>query len=91
MKQKKLKTLRISAVTADHDINIMLKKARRFLEKKHQVRIQITYKRRRMFHKAEDEGPAKMRELVSTLSDCGKPGKIKVQQGDVSVVLNPIS
>jgi len=68
--QPKQKEIRVSPVTGQHDIDVKLGQARKFLEHHDKVRICVRFRGRQMQH--IEEGKRILDTMVQTLSDVSK-------------------
>jgi len=65
-----LKEIRLKPETDPHDLDIKLKKARKFLEKGHKVQITVFFRGRQMLHR--DRGFEILKNIAETMEDCSK-------------------
>ena len=65
-----LKEIRLRPETEDHDLNIKLKKAKKFLEKGHKVQFSVFFRGRQMLH--QDRGYAMLDNIREALEDVAK-------------------
>jgi translation initiation factor IF-3 len=94
-KQKKghqkteVKGVRIGFRTSDHDIGIRMNQARKFLEKRHTVKVQMLFKGRELAY--IELGKGKLLEFVKALSDISKSdGGPKKHGHTLVMILTPL-
>jgi translation initiation factor IF-3 len=87
-KQASLKSLRFGIRISDHDLDIKINKARKFLSKNHPVKIILQFKGREGSH--ADLGLKKMRQFITELEDVSKPESEPKRQGNrILLTLKP--
>lgn len=75
--QSSLKEIRLKPETEKHDLDIKLRKARKFLEKGHKVQFTIFFKGRQMLH--QDQGYEildHIKEEMAEIAKVERPGKM---------------
>ena len=77
--QMKVKEIRVRPKTGDHDIQVKVDHARKFLERKDKVLITVMFKGRERAH--VDEGRRVIEGMIEQLADVGKADKPPMQQG----------
>jgi len=94
-KQKKghqkteVKGIRIGFRTSDHDIGIKMNQARKFLEKRHTVKVQMLFKGRELAYL--DLGKEKLLKFIKDLSDISKSdGSPKKHGHTLVMILTPL-
>lgn len=88
-RKSEVKGIRIGFRTSDHDISIRIDQARKFLEKKHTVRVQMIFKGREMAY--IEMGKEKILKFMNALSDVSKPdGGPKKQGYSLIMILTPL-
>lgn len=88
-KQSEMKGIRIGFRTSDHDIEIKKTQARKFLEKRHPVKIQMMFKGRELAY--VEMGKGKIKKFISDLSDVAKPdGEPKKHGHTMIAILTPL-
>lgn len=88
-KQTEVKGIRIGFRTSDHDIGIKLNQAKKFLEKRHSVKVQMLFKGREMAYM--NLGKEKMVKFIADLKDIAKfDGEPKRHGHTLIIVLNPL-
>jgi translation initiation factor IF-3 len=84
----KLKEIRVRPRTGEHDIEVKLNRARRFLEHKDKVQVSVMFRGRERAHM--EEGERIIRQMVEALGDCSKLEQPPTRQGwRISCVLAP--
>ncbi|MDH5596910.1 MAG: translation initiation factor IF-3 [Candidatus Peregrinibacteria bacterium] len=87
-KQTETKTIRLSIRTGIHDLEIKAKKAKKFLEDRHIVKVVVLFKGREMAH--GDLGFAKMDEFYKMLEDVAVIEQEPKRQGyQMTMIINP--
>ncbi|PIR43817.1 translation initiation factor IF-3 [candidate division WWE3 bacterium CG10_big_fil_rev_8_21_14_0_10_32_10] len=87
-KQQELKEFRLGISTGDHDINIRVERARKFLRRKDKVKFTLSYKGREIIHK--ELGFEKMKTVLESLADVGTPESYPKLNGKyLEVTLQP--
>lgn len=87
-KQAPLKNIRFGIRISDNDLQIKINRVRKFLEKKHPVKILLQFRGRESSH--ADLGLEKMKRFEDELSDIAKPeGSPKRQGNRVILMLRP--
>lgn len=87
-RQQKTKDLRLRPNTAEHDINVVLKKSRKFLTKGDKVSIQVRFKGREMHHK--ERGAELLMDIINKLKDISKvESPIKMEGYAMRLLLSP--
>lgn len=84
-KPKELKSLKISPLTALHDIEVQAKKATSFLTDGHRVRLICQFRARQLAH--PEVGKEKMDALLALLAEAGKPEAPARLEGRMMTVL----
>lgn len=87
VKTPKLKEIRLSVNIADHDLNIKVNQADKFLEKKHQVR--FTLKLVGRMRDREDLAKDVLEKATNLLTHCGTKTGISSKGSTLSCVCNP--
>ncbi|HMP02341.1 MAG TPA: translation initiation factor IF-3 [Gemmatales bacterium] len=77
--QQKRKEIRVSPVTGQHDLDVKINQARRFLEHHDKVFVAVRFRGRQMQH--IEEGQRIMREIVEKLADLSKVEKPPGMEG----------
>ena len=77
--QLKVKEIRVRPKTGDHDIEIKVKQARKFLEHKDKVLVNVLFRGREMAH--IEEGRRVMDEVLQALEDVAKVEKNPSMEG----------
>jgi translation initiation factor IF-3 len=86
----KVKEVQMGVKIMDHDFNVKLKQARRFLNDKNKVKVRIRFRGREMVHK--DKGYDLMDRLIEKTEDIGKvESKAKMEGHSMLMFLTPIS
>jgi len=83
----KLKSIRLSATIADHDLKTKAKQADKFLKKKHQVRFNVQLKGRLISR--PELAYEILDKIICTLEYCGTKTKYTFKGITVSCVCNP--
>lgn len=87
-KQAPLKSIRFGIRISENDLNIKIDKARKFLDKKHPVKILLQFKGRESSH--ADLGLEKMKKFENNLSEVSKAdGEPKRQGNRIILMLRP--
>jgi translation initiation factor IF-3 len=87
-KQNQLKEIRLSPRIEEHDYEVKLKHIQKFLEKKHKVKVRLSFKGRELAHK--DIGRSVMERVVKDTANIGKIEKpIKNVGRSMIVILGP--
>lgn len=84
-KQQEVKGIKISPRIAEHDINFLLKNARRFLEEGHKVKITCQFRAREVTH--PEIGRAKLERMAENLSDIGTVDRPPSLDGKLMVMV----
>lgn len=83
-----LKELRIRPKTSDHDIQTKIRQARKFLEKKDRVLINMMFKGRERAH--TEMGDNILQQIVAALEDIAKVEKDKIADDrKMGIILSP--
>ncbi len=83
-----MKALRLSPVTEEHDLQVKLKQARQFLERRDRVVFNMLFRGRQMLHR--DLGMELMNRICRELADAGKAeGMPKMEGRRLWVVFSP--
>ena len=69
-KKTEVKGIRLGVSIGDHDLEVKMKQARKFLEDKNMVKVVIIFKGRELMHK--DMAREKMMEFARSLEDVGE-------------------
>ena len=77
--QQKRKEIRVSPVTGEHDIQVKVNQARKFLEHHDKVLIKVRFRGREMQH--IEEGQRIIREMLEQLADLSKVEKAPAMEG----------
>lgn len=87
-KKAPLKSIRFGIRISEHDLEVKISQARKFLEKNHPVRVLLQFKGREAMH--ADLGMEKMKQIEEGLADISKPESPPKRQGNrVSMILRP--
>jgi translation initiation factor IF-3 len=90
LKKAELKQVRLSYRIGQHDLEIKIDNAKKFLNKGHKVQLDMILKRREKAH--TKEAIAKMNEFATMLADSGKiDGQIQVNGGRLAISLLPLA
>ena len=84
---KKLKEIKISPSTHEHDLAYRLKALREFLTKGHPVRFTVCFRGREMAH--PEIGQNLLNRVLEDIKDLGTPNKPAMNGRDLSVTVNP--
>lgn len=84
-KQQEVKGIKISPRIAEHDINFLLKNARRFLEEGHKVKITCQFKAREITH--PEIGRAKLDRMAEALGDIAVVERTPTLDGRLMVMV----
>ncbi len=90
-KQKKheVKGIRLSLRTGEHDIQTKVKKARKFLEDGHSLKVALIFKGRELSH--FDLAVDKMKVIIKELEDVAKVDQAPKKQGyNLFMILSPL-
>ena len=77
--QAKLKEIRVRPKTGEHDIDTKINQARRFLEHKDKVLVNVLFRGRELQH--IDEGRRIITAILEKLADCSKVEKAPSMEG----------
>jgi translation initiation factor IF-3 len=77
--QQKLKEIRVRPKTGDHDVETKIQQARKFLEHKDKVQLNVLFKGRELQH--IDEGRRIIVMMVEKLADLAKIEKVPSMEG----------
>lgn len=77
--QQKRKEIRVSPVTGDHDLQVKVAQARKFLEHHDKVLIKVRFRGREMQH--IEEGQRIIKEMLEKLADLSKVEKYPSMEG----------
>ena len=77
--QQKLKEIRVRPKTGEHDVDTKINQARKFLEHKDKVLVNVLFRGRELAH--IDEGRRVMNEVLHALEDVAKVEKIPSMEG----------
>src|SRR5260370_34628086 len=77
--QQKLKEIRVRPKTGEHDIDTKINQARRFLEHKDKVLVNVLFRGRELQH--IDEGRRIITAILEKLADCSKVEKAPSMEG----------
>lgn len=87
-KTAELKEIRLRPKTDTHDLEVKIKKIRKFLEKGHKVKITMMFRGREATYL--DKGKESMNKLVGDLSDISEPeDKMSYQFKRLSITIRP--
>ena len=83
-----MKEMRFRPNIAEHDLKVKLNKVKKFIEKKHRVKLTMFFKGREMAHK--DLGEEKMKKMVNELKDFGASinSPLKFKGNNATVILD---
>jgi translation initiation factor IF-3 len=84
-KQQEVKGIKISPRIAEHDINFLLKNARRFLTEGHKVKITCQFRAREVTH--PEIGRAKLDRMAADLNDIGTVDRPPSLDGKLMVMV----
>lgn len=88
-KQVEVKGIRLSLRTGEHDIDVKVKRARKFLAERHGIKVQLIFKGREITHL--DLAQAKMREFAQKLTDVARVEVAPKRQGNtLFMTLSPL-
>ncbi len=88
-KKHEVKGIRLSLRTDKHDIETKVKKARKFLEQGHSLKVALIFKGRELSH--FDLAVAKMEEVKKQLEDVAKVDQEPKKQGyNLFMILSPL-
>ncbi len=88
-KKREMKGVRLTLRTDVGDMEVKLKRARKFLEAGNSLKVQLMFKGREIVHR--DLGLAKMEEFKEKLSDIAKVDQEPKKQGyTMNMILSPI-
>ncbi len=83
-----LKTVRIRPSTDEHDFQVKLRNARRFLERKRKVRINMMFRGREIVH--QDLAREKLMRLAQELADVGEVERMPALEGrNMTMIIAP--
>jgi translation initiation factor IF-3 len=89
VKKHEVKGIRLSLRTGSHDIETKVKKARKFLEQGHSLKVALIFKGRELSH--FDLAVAKMEEVKKALEDVAKVDQQPKKQGyNLFMILSPL-
>ena len=77
--QQKLKEIRVRPKTGDHDVEVKINQARRFLEHKDKVLVNVLFRGRELQH--IDEGQRIIKSILEKLADVAKVEKAPSMEG----------
>lgn len=83
--QQKLKEIRVRPKTGDHDIDVKVVQARKFLEHNDKVQVNVLFRGRELQH--IEEGDRIMRGILEKLQDCCKVEMMPKMEGKRMVAL----
>lgn len=88
-KAAEMKGIRIGFRTSGHDIEIKMNQSRKFLEKRHSVKVQMLFKGRELAY--VEMGKTKLIKFTAELSDVSKSdGEPKRHGHTLVMILNPL-
>jgi len=88
-KAKDIKGVRLSIRTGQHDLDVKVARAKKFLGDGHPLKIQLIFKGREITHM--DLGFEKMNMFIESISDAGKVENPPKKQGyQLFAIINPI-
>lgn len=88
-KARETKEIRFGIRISDHDLEVRTKRARKFLEKGHPVKILLQFRGREASH--PEIGLKHIEEMIEALSDVAKPeGEIKRRGRNISLEIRPL-
>lgn len=88
-KQNEMKGIRLSPRIGQHDLETKARRANEFLQKKHQVKIELRFRGREMAH--QDIGLAKIEEFLDMLIWGEAEDKPRKQGRQMFVIINPLN
>lgn len=88
-KQTETKTIRLSIRTESHDLEVKARKARKFLESRHPLKVVLIFRGRELAHK--DLAIEKMKTFQAMLEDVCTIEQMPKKQGyQMIMILNPL-
>lgn len=87
-KPQEVKGINLRPATGEHDLQVIIKKALKFLEEGDKVRLVCRFRQRELAHPRV--GEQKLRKIMEALDEVGKPERDPVLTGrDMVLVVNP--
>ncbi len=84
-----IKEVKVGANTDRHDLEVKLRRIRKFLEDGHKVKVSLRFRGREMAH--VDRGAAQLKLVASEVEDCGKVEKMPNLEGrQMIMVIAPL-
>ncbi len=88
-KQNEMKGIRLSPRIGQHDLQTKARQANEFLQKKHQVKLELRFRGREIAH--QDIAEAKIQEFLDMLIWGEAEEKPRKQGRQIFVIINPLS
>lgn len=89
-KAQDVKGVKLSPNIGDHDVQVIVRKARTFLTEGDKVRVVCRFRQRELAH--PEVGRRKVETVIEAVADLGKPDKEPMLNGrEMVVVINPVA
>ena len=80
-----IKEIKVRAVTDQHDLEVKLKRVRKFLEQGNKVKLSVRFRGREMAY--TERGAEQLKHVAEQVEDLGKPEKIPNLEGRQMIMI----
>ena len=80
-----IKEIKVRAVTDQHDLEVKLKRVRKFLEQGNKVKLSVRFRGREMAY--TERGAEQLKHVAEQVQDLGKPEKIPNLEGRQMIMI----
>jgi translation initiation factor IF-3 len=80
-----IKEVKVRASTDQHDLDVKLKRVRKFLEQGNKVKLSVRFRGREMAY--TERGAAQLKHVAEQVEDLGKPEKVPNLEGRQMIMI----